>query len=117
MEVAATSSPALPSLWSCCAAGTTAAALRAGIPTLVLFSIRLEDQPLRAAVVKQLGVGFRWSFLESTLKTLVADLRSVLAPNYLTSAREVAARMTKPAESLASAADLLDDTVRQGRFG
>jgi vancomycin aglycone glucosyltransferase len=98
-------------------AGTTAASLRTGIPTLVLFSVMLEDQPLWAAVVKQLGVGFGRSFLESTLKTLVADLRHVLAPHCLTRAREVAAQMTKPAESLASAVDLLEDTVRHGRFG
>jgi UDP:flavonoid glycosyltransferase YjiC (YdhE family) len=98
-------------------AGTTAAALRAGIPTLVLFSVRLEDQPTWAAVVKQLGVGLGRSFLESTLKTLVADLRYVLAPHCLTRAREVATQMTKPAESLASAVDLLEDTARHGRFG
>ena len=98
-------------------AGTTAAALRAGIPTLVLFSVRLEDQPTWAAVVKQLGVGLGRSFLESTLKTLVADLRYVLAPHCDTRAREVATQMTKPAESLASAVDLLEDTARHGRFG
>jgi UDP:flavonoid glycosyltransferase YjiC (YdhE family) len=97
-------------------AGTTAAALRAGIPTLVLYSV-LEDQPLWAAVVKQLGVGLGRSFLESTLKTLVADLRYVLAPQCLTRAREVATQMTTPAESLASAVDLLEDTARHGRFG
>jgi UDP:flavonoid glycosyltransferase YjiC (YdhE family) len=98
-------------------AGTTAASLRAGIPTLVLFSVLLDDQPTWAAVVKQLGVGLGRSFLDSTLKTLVADLRYVLAPHYLTRAREVAAQMTRPAESLASAVDLLEDTVRQGRLG
>ncbi len=98
-------------------AGTTAAALRAGIPTLVLFSDRLEDQPIWASVVKQLGVGFGRSFLESSLTTLVADLRHVLAPHYLTRAHEVAVQIAKPAESLASAADLLEDTARHGRFG
>jgi len=98
-------------------AGTTAAALRVGIATLVLFSVLLEDQPIWAAVVKQLGVGFGRSFLESTLKTLVADLRHVLARHCLTRAREAAAQMTKPAESLASAVDLLEDNARHGRFG
>ncbi|MBV8294619.1 MAG: glycosyltransferase [Mycobacterium sp.] len=98
-------------------AGTTAAGLRAGIPTLVLFSPMLEDQPIWAAVVKQLGVGLGRGFLESSLKTLVADLHHVLAPHYVTRAREVAAQMTKPAESLASAVDLLEGTVRQGSCG
>jgi vancomycin aglycone glucosyltransferase len=98
-------------------AGTTAAGLRAGIPTLVLFSVLLEDQPLWAAVVRQLGVGLGRNFLESSLKTLVADLGSVLSPHYLTRAREVADQMTRPAESLASAVDLLEDSVRHARFG
>jgi UDP:flavonoid glycosyltransferase YjiC (YdhE family) len=98
-------------------AGTTAAGLRAGVPTLVLFSVELEDQPLWAAVVKQLGVGLGRNFLESSLKTLVADLGSVLTPQYLTRAHEVAAQMTKPAESLSSAVDLLEDTVRHASFG
>jgi UDP:flavonoid glycosyltransferase YjiC (YdhE family) len=44
---------------------------------------------------------------------LVADLRTVLAPQYVTRAREVAARMTKPADSVAAAADLLEDFARQ----
>jgi vancomycin aglycone glucosyltransferase len=98
-------------------AGTTAAALRAGIPTLVLFSAMLEDQPIWGAVVKQLGVGLGRSFLESSLKTLVADLHYVLAPHCLTRAHEVAAQMTKPAESRTSAVDLLEHTVRQARGG
>jgi vancomycin aglycone glucosyltransferase len=98
-------------------AGTTAAALRAGIPTLVLFSAMHEDQPIWAAVVKQLGVGVGRGFLESSLKTLVSDLGHVLSPDCLTRAREVAAQMSKPAESLASAADLLEHTARQGRCG
>jgi UDP:flavonoid glycosyltransferase YjiC (YdhE family) len=98
-------------------AGTTAAGLRAGIPTLVLFSVMLEDQRLWAAVVRRLGVGLGRNFLESSLKTLVADLGSVLAPDYLTRVREVAALMTKPAESLAGAGDLLEDTVRHAGFG
>ena len=95
-------------------AGTTAAALRAGIPTLILFAFWL-DQPIWAAAVNQLEVGFGQRFSEITQESLVADLRSVLAPHYVTQAREVAAQMTKPAESLASAADLLEDTASGGR--
>jgi UDP:flavonoid glycosyltransferase YjiC (YdhE family) len=44
---------------------------------------------------------------------LVADLRSILTPEYLTRAREVAAQMTTAVESASSAADLLEDTARQ----
>jgi vancomycin aglycone glucosyltransferase len=90
---------------------------RRGAAQVVDFSVLLEDQPIWAAVVKQLGVGLGRSFLESSLKTLVADLHHVLAPHYLTRAREVAAQMTKPAESRARAVDLLESAVRQGRGG
>jgi vancomycin aglycone glucosyltransferase len=97
-------------------AGTTAAGLRAGIPTLILFAIWL-DQPIWATAVKQLEVGSARRFSETTVETLVADLRSVLTPRYVVQAREVAAQMTKPAESLASAADLLEDAARRGLSG
>ncbi len=97
-------------------AGTTAASLRAGIPTLILFAIWL-DQPIWAAAVERLKVGSARSFSETTQESLVADLNLILAPQYLTRAREVAAQMSKPAESRASAADLLEDAARQGRPG
>jgi vancomycin aglycone glucosyltransferase len=48
------------------------------------------------------------AFSASTLDSLVADLRSVRSAHYLRRAREVAAQMTKPAESLTEAADLLE---------
>jgi vancomycin aglycone glucosyltransferase len=95
-------------------AGTTAAALRAGIPTLILFADWL-DQPLWAGAVKQLEVGFGRRFSETTVETLVADLRSVLAPQYVAQARAVATQMTKTAESLARVGNLLEDTARRGR--
>src|SRR5271155_3485347 len=96
-------------------AGTTAAALRAGIPTLILFTVCL-DQPLWAGAVKQLEVGFGRRFSETTVDTLVADLRSVLDPRYVAQARAVATQMTKTAESLARAGNLLEDTARRGRM-
>jgi vancomycin aglycone glucosyltransferase len=97
-------------------AGTTAASLRAGIPTLILFAAWL-DQPMWAAAVEQLKAGFGRPFSLISQESLVADLGSILARQYLTRAREVAAQMTKPAESLASAADLIEDAARQGRSG
>jgi len=51
------------------------------------------------------------------VKTLVADLRAMLTPAYVTRARKIASQMTKPAESVASVADLLEKTARLGRFG
>ncbi|OBG58767.1 glycosyltransferase [Mycobacterium sp. E735] len=93
-------------------AGTTAAGMRAGVPMLVLWL--WLDQPIWAAAVSKLGVGIARSFSESTYDSLVADLRALLAGDYLAAAREVAARMTKPAESVAKAADLLEEAARSG---
>jgi hypothetical protein len=42
-------------------------------------------------------------------------LRVILTPHFATRAREVATYMTKPAESLARVADLLEATARRGR--
>src|ERR1700736_1127879 len=93
-------------------AGTTAAGLRAGIPPLILWL--WLDQPLWAAAVQQLEVGFGRRFSDTSVETLVADLRLLLSPQYAVQAREIAVGMTKPAESLAKAADLLEETARQG---
>jgi UDP:flavonoid glycosyltransferase YjiC (YdhE family) len=93
-------------------AGTTAAGMRAGIPTLILWL--WLDQPMWAAAIERLRVGFGRHFSATTQQTLVTDLRSILAPPYSTRAREIAAQMTRPAESAASAADLLEETARLG---
>jgi vancomycin aglycone glucosyltransferase len=94
-------------------AGTTAAGLRAGTPTLILWF--WLDQPMWAAGVTRLEVGSAREFSASTLDSLVADLRTILTPQCATRARAVAAQMSKPAESVASAADLLEDTVSLAR--
>jgi UDP:flavonoid glycosyltransferase YjiC (YdhE family) len=70
-----------------------------------------------AAAIEQLKVGSGRQLSATTQESLVADLRSILTPQCATRAREVAAQMTKPAESVARAADLLEETVRLGRFG
>jgi UDP:flavonoid glycosyltransferase YjiC (YdhE family) len=92
--------------------GTTAAGLRAGVPTLILWTV--WDQPMWAAAVESLKVGAGRRFLDSTLDSLVADLRAILTPECAARAREVAAQMTKPAESIDKAADLLEDAARSG---
>ena len=92
-------------------AGTTAAGIRAGIPTLILWMG--ADQPIWAAQIKRLKVGSARRLSSTTRESLVADLRSILAPQYLTRAREVATHMTKPAASVTTAADLLEDRLRR----
>jgi UDP:flavonoid glycosyltransferase YjiC (YdhE family) len=93
--------------------GTTAAGMRAGVPTLILWD--MSDQPIWSAQVKRLKVGFGRRFSSTTGESLVADLRRILAPQYVTRAREIATRMTKPAESVTAAADLLEMTLHRKR--
>ena len=93
-------------------AGTLAASMRAGVPTLIFWT--WGDQPLWAVQVERLKVGFGRRFSRTTRESLVADLRAILAPQYATRAREIATRMTKPAASVSTAADLLEDTARLG---
>ena len=93
-------------------AGTTAAALRAGTPTLILWL--WLDQPLWAAGVAELKVGAGQQFSGTTQQSLIAALRSILTPQYAGRADEVAAQMTTPAESAAGAADLLEEAAATG---
>jgi len=96
-------------------AGTTAAGMRAGVPTLILWVA--SDQPIWAAVVKRLNIGTARRFSRATRKSLVKDLRRILAPQYADRAREVATWMTKAPASVVAAADLLEDAARGQRFG
>src|ERR1700758_4347186 len=105
--------PACPAVVHQGGVGTTAAGMRAGKPTLILW-FWLEDQPVWASAVERLKVGSGRAFSASTLDSLVADLRSILTPECLSRARGVAAQMTTAAESASSAADLLEDAARQG---
>jgi UDP:flavonoid glycosyltransferase YjiC (YdhE family) len=94
-------------------AGTTAIGLRAGVPTLVLSTDL--DQTLSGVRIKRLNVGTARRFSATTRESLVEDLRTILAPQYAVRAREIATRMTKPAESVATAADLVEKFARQRR--
>jgi UDP:flavonoid glycosyltransferase YjiC (YdhE family) len=93
--------------------GTTAASLRAGLPTLILWDI--AEQPIWATQVKRLKVGSAKRLSNISRKSLVRQLRKILAPDYLARARAIAPRMTKPTVGAAAAADLLEQTVRAAR--
>ena len=96
-------------------AGTTAAGMRAGIPALILWIG--AEQPIWAAQVKRLKVGAARRFSTTTRESLVKDLRSILTPQFVTRAREIATWMSKPADSVTTTADLLEETVSLRRFG
>ncbi|WP_343574237.1 glycosyltransferase [Mycobacterium sp.] len=95
--------------------GATAASLRAGVPQVILWT--LTDQAGFGGAVKRLEVGTARRLSTTTEKSLGADLRRILAPHYLTRAREIATRMTKPTANATAAADLLEDFARVGRVG
>jgi UDP:flavonoid glycosyltransferase YjiC (YdhE family) len=87
--------------------GTMAAGLRAGVPMLILWTG--PDQAISAARVKRLKVGSGRRLSTTTEKSLVADLHRILDPEHVARAREVATQTTEPAESVANAADLLEN--------
>jgi len=67
------------------------------------------------AVVERLTLGTARRFSTTAEKSLVGDLRKILAPHYAARAREIASRMTKPADSVATAADLVENFARSRR--
>ena len=95
-------------------AGTTAAGLRAGVPQMIIST--WLDQTLWGARVKRLKVGTARRF-STTEEDLVADLRTILAPEYVARAREIARRISQPGASVSKAADALEDFARQRRVG
>jgi len=90
-------------------AGTTAVGLRAGIPTLILSMD--VNQTLWGSAVKRLKVGTARRFSATDQKSLVADLRTILAPDYVARAREISLLMTRPEVSASAAADQLENFV------
>ena len=92
-------------------AGTPAAGLRAGVPTLILSTDL--DQTLWGYRVKRLKVGTARRFSTTTGRTLTKDLRRILRPGYTARAQVIATRMNKPAVSVAAAADSVEDFVKR----
>ncbi|MFZ0717880.1 glycosyltransferase [Mycobacterium sp.] len=94
---------------------TTPIAMRAGVPQLILYWDMVHA--VYGAAVKRLEVGTARRFSTATEESLVADLRRILAPEYVARARELATQITEPTKSAAAAADLLEDFVRLKHVG
>jgi UDP:flavonoid glycosyltransferase YjiC (YdhE family) len=94
---------------------TTPIAMHAGVPQLILFWDLVHA--VYGAAVKRLKVGTARRFSTATEESLVADLRRILAPEYVARARDLATRITEPAKSAAVAADLLEEFARLQRVG
>lgn len=93
--------------------GTVPEGIRAGVPTVVLWST--ADQPLWASRIARLKIGASQKFSKVTHNSLAADLRKVLTPEYNERVHALAARMTKPADGVALAANLLEDAAAAPR--
>jgi UDP:flavonoid glycosyltransferase YjiC (YdhE family) len=76
----------------------------------------MPDQPIWGAQFKRLKVGTSRRFSATTGKTLVADLRKILVPEYATRARELATRISTSAQSVAKAADLVEEFASSKRL-
>jgi vancomycin aglycone glucosyltransferase len=87
-------------------AGVTAAALRAGVPMLILWL--WLDQPVWAAAVEQLRVGIGRRFPDANAHTLVTDLKTLLTPQYFDEARGIGPQTIPPHESASVAADFVE---------
>jgi len=94
---------------------TTPIAMRAGVPQLILYWDLVHA--VYGSAVKRLKVGTARRFSTASEESLVADLHTILAPEYVARAREVSTRITEPAKSAALAADLLEDFARCKRVG
>lgn len=94
-------------------AGTTAAGLRAGAPTFVLWFG--AEQPLWAEQIRRLKVGTAQRFSKATPGSIRDGLQTVLQPRYRHRAREIAALMTPPEASATAAADLVEAAALRGR--
>jgi UDP:flavonoid glycosyltransferase YjiC (YdhE family) len=95
-------------------AGTTAASMRSGTPTLILWTG--ADQWIWGDRVTRLGVGTSRRFAATTEETLLADLLTILAPQCSARARALAPRLTKPEESVKSTADLVESFASAKRL-
>ncbi|HYY02137.1 MAG TPA: nucleotide disphospho-sugar-binding domain-containing protein, partial [Mycobacterium sp.] len=87
-------------------AGTTAAVMRAGVPSLILWL--WLDQPVWAAGVQELKIGTGQRFSDVNQQSLTAGLRSILTMEYLDRAGKIAEQMISPHESASSAADFVE---------
>jgi UDP:flavonoid glycosyltransferase YjiC (YdhE family) len=90
--------------------GTTAASMRAGVPTLILSMD--ANQTLWGGQVKRLKIGSTRRFSTTTRDSLVDDLRHILTPQCAARARELAHGMSKPVDSYTAAADVVEEYAR-----
>ncbi|MGW5918943.1 glycosyltransferase [Nocardia fluminea] len=91
-------------------AGSTAAALRAGIPALACWLG--ADQPLWGRRLHALGAGASLAAARVDHDSLLRALRRLLRPEYVSAAQQLGSMMVTPAAAVHAAATLVEDAVR-----
>ncbi|HEY9313173.1 glycosyltransferase [Williamsia sp.] len=90
-------------------AGSTAAALRAGLPTAIYWVG--ADQPMWARQVRNAGVGGGGALKSIGTEGLQNTLESILTPEYRRRAQGLAERIVRPEKAVARAATLIENAA------
>ncbi len=90
-------------------AGTTAASIRAGLPTMVCWFS--ADQPFWGAALARTGAGTSTRYSRLDQRSLSASLDDLLTSRTHSRASELAARMTPAIDAVETAADIVEGAV------
>lgn len=94
-------------------AGTTAAGLRAGLPTMICSVT--ADQPFWASRIRALGVGFGARLRGLTAEVAGDGLRSILDPEVVFAAKRFAESLVAADRAVAAAAGVVESEMAAGR--
>ncbi len=91
-------------------AGSVAAGLRAGLPTLITWVG--ADQPIWGRAVSKAAVGATLPMARVTAESLIGALDTILDTEVRGRSAELRSRLIAPDEAVHTAADIVEDTVR-----
>lgn len=94
-------------------AGSLAAGLRAGLPTLVTWFG--ADQPIWGRAITTSGLGATLPVARVTTENLLAAFGTLLSPEVAERAADVARSMIDPTEAVTAAADIVTHVVTGSR--
>ncbi len=92
-------------------AGTTAASLRAGLPTMVCWFS--ADQPFWGAALERIGAGTSTKFSRLDSRSLADGLAVLTSGRTASRAREFAASMTPSKDAVKASADIVEQAMNQ----
>ncbi|OZG27119.1 glycosyl transferase [Williamsia sp. 1138] len=91
-------------------AGSTAASLRSGLPTLIYWLG--ADQPMWGRQVTRIGAGYSSPLAKIDAHGLRSALAAVLTPDHTRAAHNVAAQLVSPRKAVTAAAEIAEKAVR-----